>query len=87
MDQGKMKIVYAITSRETKPGTGASTPRKYWSRIGVAFVNRDGSLSVKLEALPVSGELHIRDYVPGREPAPELAPAAAARTPGTRAIA
>ena len=84
MDQGKMKIVYAITSREAKPGTGASTPRKYWSRIGVAFVNRDGSLSVKLEALPVSGELHIRDYVP---PAPDVVPARPARTTDTRAIA
>jgi len=84
MDQGKMKIVYAITSREAKPGNGATTPRKYWSRVGVAFVNRDGSLSVKLEALPVSGELHIRDYVP---PAPELASAQPARSSGTQAVA
>lgn len=84
MDQGKMKIVYAITSRETNPGNVASATRKYWNRIGVAFVNRDGSLTVKLEALPVSGELHIRDYVP---PAPEHASAQAARTSSTRAIA
>ena len=84
MDQGKMKIVYAITSREAKPGIGATTPRKYWNRIGVAFVNRDGSLTVKLEALPVSGELHIRDYVP---PAPELASAQPARSSGTQAVA
>ena len=87
MHQGKMKIVYAITSREPKPGNGATTPRKYWHRVGVAFLNRDGSLTVKLEALPVSGELHIRDYVPGREPAPELAPVDPARTTSTRAIA
>ena len=35
--------------------------RSFWTRIGVAFVNKDGSLNVKLDAFPVSGELHIRD--------------------------
>ena len=84
MDPAKMKIVYAITSREPKPGSVSNTPRKFWHRVGVAFVNRDGSLSVKLEALPVSGELHIRDYVP---PAPDVVPARPARTTDTRAIA
>lgn len=74
MDPAKMKIVYAITSREAKPGSADTTSKKYWHRVGVAFVNRDGSLSVKLEALPVSGELHIRDYVPASEPAPQPPP-------------
>lgn len=46
------KIVYSVTKRGEK---------SYWTRIGVAFVNRDGSLNVKLEALPVNGELQIRD--------------------------
>ena len=55
MDQSKMKIAYVITQRGT---------HKYWNRIGVAFVNRDGSMNVKLEAVPVSGEIHVRDYVP-----------------------
>lgn len=55
MDSSKMKIAYVITDRNGK---------KYWNRIGVAFVNSDGSINVKLEAAPVSGELHIRDYVP-----------------------
>jgi len=62
MDKAKMKIVYAITSRDRSAEVRGG--RKYWNRIGVAFVNSDGSLNVKLEALPVSGELHIRDYVP-----------------------
>jgi hypothetical protein len=52
MDQSKIKHVYVIT------GKGE---RKFWNRIGVAFVNRDGSLNCKLESLPVDGELHIRD--------------------------
>ena len=55
MDQSKMKIAYVITQRGTQ---------KYWTRIGTAFVNRDGSFNVKLEAVPVSGEIHVRDYVP-----------------------
>lgn len=60
MDASKMKIVYSISERNGK---------SYWNRIGVAFLNSDGSLNVKLEAFPVSGELHIRDYVPREETA------------------
>lgn len=55
MDASKMKIVYVISERGGK---------NYWNRIGVAFVNSDGSLNVKLESMPLSGELHVRDYVP-----------------------
>ena len=55
MDQSKMKIAYVVTQRGTN---------KYWTRIGVAFVNRDGSFNVKLDAVPVTGEIHVRDYVP-----------------------
>ncbi len=50
----RMKIAYVVTQRGAK---------KYWTRIGVAFVNQDGSINVKLEAVPVNGELQIRDYV------------------------
>lgn len=58
MDSSKMKIVYVITERGG---------RSFWNRCGVAFVNSDGSLNVKLEAIPVNGEVHIRDYVPREE--------------------
>lgn len=58
MDQARMKVVYVIS------GKGE---RKFWTKIGVAFVNRDGSLNCKLDSLPVDGELHIRDYVPREE--------------------
>jgi hypothetical protein len=61
MESSKMKIVYVITQRSGK---------SYWNRIGVAFVNSDGSINVRLEALPVSGEMQIRDYVPRDEYAP-----------------
>lgn len=55
MDSSKMKIAYVITSRNGK---------NFWNRVGVAFVNRDGSMNVKLEAIPVNGEIQVRDYVP-----------------------
>jgi len=55
MDASKIKMAYVITERGGK---------SYFNRVGIAFVNGDGSLNVKLEAMPISGELHIRDYVP-----------------------
>ncbi len=54
MDNRKLKICYVITVRGNKP---------YWNRCGVAFVNNDGSINVKLDSLPVGGEFQIRDYV------------------------
>jgi hypothetical protein len=56
------KVVYAIVERG---------PRKHWLRIGMAFVNRDGSLNVRLDAVPLSGQLHIRDNPP-RDPRDSL---------------
>jgi len=50
-----MKEVYTIVKNGEKD---------YWNRIGNAFVNRDGSLTVKLNALPVNGQLNIRDPRP-----------------------
>lgn len=47
-----MKFVYVITKRGEK---------SFWTKIGAAFDNRDGSISVKLDALPVNGELQIRE--------------------------
>ena len=54
MNASKIKIVYVVSERGQK---------SYWNRVGVAFVNGDGSIAVKLDAVPVSGELQIRDYV------------------------
>lgn len=55
MNESKMKVAYVINKRNGK---------NHWTRIGVGFVNRDGSINIKLEAVPVSGELQIRDQVP-----------------------
>ena len=31
-----------------------------WTLIGTAFLNKDGSLNVILDAIPLNGKLHIR---------------------------
>lgn len=50
-----MKVVYTITER---------SGRSFWTRIGAAFTNRDGSLNVRLDATPVNGQLQIREWEP-----------------------
>ena len=68
LEENKVKIAYTVVQRE-------SDGREFWVRVGAAFVNRDGSLSVRLDAMPVNGKLQIRDYRPrdSREPGHERA--------------
>lgn len=68
------KVVYAVIERG---------PKKHWLRIGLAFVNRDGSLNVRLDAVPFTGQLHIRDpnRSEGGEAVADLADAAPQTTP------
>jgi hypothetical protein len=35
--------------------------KTFWLRIGRAFHNKDGSINVYLDALPVGGKLQIRE--------------------------
>jgi hypothetical protein len=35
-----------------------------WLRTGSAWANRDGSINVQLDALPLDGRLHIRRPIP-----------------------
>ena len=51
-----MKDVYVIYDARNE-----GRERSRWVRIGVAFDNKDGSLNVLLDALPLSGRLHIRE--------------------------
>lgn len=63
---GKKLAVYAINEKD---GDRAS----WWQRIGMAFVNRDGSISIYLDALPLgTNKLHVREQ---REEAKPGAPA------------
>ncbi|MCP5464291.1 MAG: hypothetical protein H7A33_04615 [Deltaproteobacteria bacterium] len=56
----KIKDVFVITPRGER---GENT----WTKIGVAFVNRDQSLNVVLDAVPITGKIHIRDSQPARK--------------------
>lgn len=46
------RVVYAIVERREK---------KYWTRVGAAFENQDGSINLILDAIPLTGDLQIRD--------------------------
>jgi hypothetical protein len=50
----KRLAVYTIID---KPGTD----RSIWTRIGNAWINRDQSINIQLDALPVNGKLHVRE--------------------------
>lgn len=56
MEAANMKTVYTIVDR----GAGKS----YWVKVGVGFVNKDTSLNLKLDAIPVNGTLQVRDWEP-----------------------
>jgi hypothetical protein len=49
-----MKAVYTVIER----GQGKS----FWVRVGVGFTNRDGSINLRLDAIPVNGSLQVREW-------------------------
>jgi len=52
----QMKTVYTVVER----GPGKS----WWTKVGIGFVNRDGSINLRLDAIPTNGTLQVRDYEP-----------------------
>lgn len=34
--------------------------KSIWTKIGSAFVNKDGSINAFLEAMPIDGRIHLR---------------------------
>jgi hypothetical protein len=53
-----VKGVYTIVERKSEEHPDR---KNLWIQIGIAFVNRDGSINVRLNAFPVNAALHIRD--------------------------
>ena len=49
-----MKDVFTIIEKE-------GWDKAVWCKVGAAFENRDGSLTLFLDALPVNGKLHVRE--------------------------
>jgi len=58
---GKRLTVFSIKNTDRRGAV--------WVRIGTAFVNKDESLNVWLDALPIDGKLHCRESVAERQPA------------------
>ncbi|EKD50016.1 MAG: hypothetical protein ACD_62C00680G0004 [uncultured bacterium] len=52
----KIKEVFAINKREGQE-------KAVWIRVGTAFICKDNSINVTLDAVPLTGTLNIRDYV------------------------
>lgn len=65
----KRMVVFSIRKHDRGGGY-------VWTRSGTAFSNKDGSLNVVLEVLPLNGRLHIRDVLD-----PKPMPSAAATAP------
>jgi hypothetical protein len=59
------KVVYTVV--DGKDG------RSHWVKLGIGFVNHDGSMNLKLDALPVNGMIQVRDYQPFEDRKPNLA--------------
>lgn len=55
----EMKDVYHITELKDK--------KSVWTRVGTAFINKDDSMNVYLNVLPLDGKLHIRDKKSNQE--------------------
>jgi hypothetical protein len=53
--QGNMKILYTVVERGGK---------SYWTKIGTGTVNRDGSITMQLDCMPLSGNIQVRDAEP-----------------------
>ena len=71
METTKMKVLWMITERGD---------RSFWTRIGIGNVNRDGSVNLVIDAMPIRGAtIQLRDYTP-RDAENELGNAASTRT-------
>lgn len=55
-----LKDVFSIAEKESSSGE----TRHRWTPIGIGFVNRDNSINVILDAIPLNGRLQIRDRKP-----------------------
>ena len=71
MANRKMKHVWMV---EDATSAATKEQRSYWTKIGLAYENDDGSWSLQLSAVPVSGKMQVRDAAP--VPAAELVAAA-----------
>ena len=74
MVTGKRYQVFSMKERTDRGSSGGGEKNgTTWVKAGSAWVNRDGSMNVYLDVLPLDGRLHVRealDRKEGEEPAP-----------------
>ena len=51
------RVAYAVSDTSSKEGDEKSR----WTRIGASFLNKDGSESVLLDALPTNGKIVLQE--------------------------
>ncbi len=59
MDERNMKSVWTVTERTTNGAT-----KSFWTKVGIGFVNRDGSINLRLDCIPINGTLQVREWEP-----------------------
>ncbi len=61
MQQGKRYQVFSIKEIHEH-----NEKKSVWVKAGSAWVNRDGSINVYLDVLPLDGKLHVREALEHR---------------------
>lgn len=56
--EGNVKRKWAVYTIRERQGL----EKPYWMRVGIAFMNRDGSFNLHLDATPLDGKLHMREW-------------------------
>lgn len=54
MDSKRLKVLCPVQKDNDKKAT--------WRTLGIAFVNKDGSINVYLDAYPANGKLQLREF-------------------------
>jgi hypothetical protein len=62
---GKKYSVFSIKDLTDK--NGQKTGGTVWVRAGSAWCNKDGSLNLFLDVLPMEGKLHVRETMEKRD--------------------
>lgn len=58
-DKKKMSVQSPIEGKDGKT---------YWRSMGIGFVNRDNSITIILEGLPVNGRLYVSEWKDWKDP-------------------
>jgi hypothetical protein len=55
------KTLIAFQIIETGKTNDKGEPINYWNRVGAGWVNKDGSINVQLNAIPMDGKIQLRE--------------------------